>query len=181
MARPTSAPRRYAEAAFEIAGRDDAFDAWRDDLGLAADVVSDERVAQVVDNPSLPFVERRALLERLLEGRVGRPVRNLVILLAERGRVELLPAIAAEYGRLLNRRRGIVEAVVTSAAPLSAAETEAVRERIREMARSDVELSTTIDESLIGGLTIRVGDRLLDASVRGRLERLRDQLVAGVR
>jgi F-type H+-transporting ATPase subunit delta len=181
MARVTTASRRYAEAAFELALRDGTLDAWRDDLRLAADLVSDERVARIVDNPSLPFTDRRDVLGRLLDGRVSPSVRNLAVLLAERGRVELLPQVADEFARLLSRHRGIVQAVVTSAAPLSKDEIEALRDRIREMSGADVDVRTLVDESLIGGLTIRVGDRLLDASVRGRLERLRDQLVAGVR
>jgi F-type H+-transporting ATPase subunit delta len=181
MPRPTSAPRRYAEAAFEIAQRDRSLDEWRDDLRTAVQLVSNDQVDAIVDNPSIAFAERRAVLDELLSGRVRRPVQNLVTLLTERGRVELLPAIADEYARLLNRHRGIVEALVTSAAPLSADEAEQVRQRVRQMSGAEVELTSQVDESLIGGLTIRVGDRLLDASVRGRLERLRDELIAGTR
>lgn len=179
MARPTTAARRYAEAAFELALRDDALDAWRDDLALAAELIGDPRVADIVGSPARPITERRALVDRLLEGRVRPAARNLVRLLTERGRVELLPAVSNEYRRLLNRHRGIVPAIVTSAAPLTKDETDAVRERVQQMSGAAVELTTQVDPSLIGGLTIRIGDRLLDASVRGRLERLRDQLVAG--
>jgi len=181
MARPQTAARRYAEAAFEVAQRDGSLDDWRDDLQLSAQLVADERVARVVDNPARSLVERDALLRRLVGGRVAPPVENLVRLLAQRGRVELLPRIAVEYQRLLNRDRGVIEATVTSAVPLSQAESKAVRARVEEMTGASVELDEVIDESLIGGLTVRVGDRLLDASVRGRLERLRDQLVAGAR
>jgi F-type H+-transporting ATPase subunit delta len=181
MARPSTAARRYAEAAFELATRDGTLDAWRDDLDLAARLVGDEQVAGIVGSPARPIVERRALLDRLLRDRVAQPVANLARLLTERGRVELLPAVATEYRRLLNRRHGVVDAVVTSAAPLSADETTAVKRRVEAMSGTAVELSSVVDASLIGGLTIRVGDRLLDASVRGRLERLRDQLVAGAR
>jgi F-type H+-transporting ATPase subunit delta len=181
MARPSTAARRYAEAAFELATRDDTFDVWRDDLELAARLVADERVARIVDSPARGITERREVVDRLLGGRVAKPVANLARLLTERGRVELLPAIAAEYRRLYNRRRGVVEAVVTSAATLTADETAAVRQRVEAMSGASVELRSVVDASLIGGLTIRVGDRLLDASVRGRLERLRDQLVAGTR
>ena len=99
----------------------------------------------------------------------------------QRGRAEILPAVAAEYQRLLNRRRGVVEAVVTSAAPLSADETSALRAKLAEMTGGDVDLTVRVDDALIGGLTVRVGDQLLDASVRGRLERLRTQLVTGSR
>jgi len=181
MARPTTAARRYAEAAFELASRDDALDAWADGLRLAARFAADEGVVRVVDNPSIPHADRQAAVARLLEGRVLPGVLNLARLLAQRGRFEALPAIAAEYTRLLNRRRGIVEAVVTSAQPLNAEETKALRARVEAMTGSGVDLRTEVDEALIGGLTVRVGDQLLDASLRGRLERLRHQLAGSAR
>ncbi|HSO28907.1 MAG TPA: F0F1 ATP synthase subunit delta [Candidatus Sulfomarinibacteraceae bacterium] len=181
MARPTTAGRRYAEAAFELAARDDAFDAWSDGLALAARFAGDEGVIRVVDNPSIAHADRLATVARLLDGRVTPGVLNLARLLARRGRFETLPAIAAEYTRLLNRRRGIVEAVVTSAQPLTAEETAALRARVEAMTGRAVSLREEIDAALIGGLTVRVGDELLDASVRGRLERLRHQLVGTTR
>ena len=181
MVRPTTAARRYAEAALELAKRDDTLDKWRDDLRTANALLGEERVNKVVDNPALPFAERRRVIDELLGDRVGKPVRNLVTVLADRSRLELLPAIVAEYQRLLNRERGIASALITSATELSAEEQRALEERLRQMTGSDVELDVRVDEELIGGLTVRIGDRLLDASVRGRLERLRDELVAGVR
>jgi F-type H+-transporting ATPase subunit delta len=181
MARPTTAGRRYAEAAFELAERDDAFDGWAEGLALAASFAVDDGVVHVVDNPSIPHADRQAVVGRLLEGRVLPGVLNLARLLAQRGRFEMLPAIAAEYTRLLNRRRGIVEAVVTSAQPLTAEETKALRARVEAMTGSGVDLRTEVDEALIGGLTVRVGDQLFDASLRGRLERLRHQLAGSAR
>jgi F-type H+-transporting ATPase subunit delta len=71
--------------------------------------------------------------------------------------------------------------VVTSALPLTPEESNAVRDRVNAMTGAEIQLREEVDESLIGGLTVKVGDRLLDASVRGRLERLRNQLVAGTR
>ena len=181
MARPTAAGRRYAEAAFELATRDDALDGWADGLDLAAQFAADESVVHIVDNPSVPNQERLATVDKLLDKRVATGVRNLARLLAQRGRFETFPAIAAEYHRLLNRQRGIVEAVVTSAQALTNDETTALKAKVEAMTGTGVELRSEIDESLIGGLTGRVGDQLMDASVRGRLERLRDQLVQGVR
>jgi F-type H+-transporting ATPase subunit delta len=108
-------------------------------------------------------------------------VHRLVGLLVERGRIDRLGAVAAEYRRLLNRERGVVEAVATAAAPLTGDETEALQRKVAQMTGRTVDLRVEIDESLIGGLTVRVGDTLYDASVRGRLERLRSRLVAGAR
>ena len=181
MARPGTAARRYAEAAFELASRDGALDAWAAGLHLGARLVADERVAAAVDNPARPYAERVALLERLLKGRAPDGVVRLAALLAERGRVDRLPDVAAGFQRLLDQRRGIVEARVTSAAPLTTDETQAVEAWVAKTTGKQVHLSASVDESLIGGLTVRVGDTLMDASVRGRLERLRTELMTGAR
>ncbi len=177
MARAGSAARRFAEAAFDLARRDHAEDAWATDLDLAASVVADEQAQRVIANPAIPLGLRDEVVRRLLADRIGPLALNLVLVLVRRGRVEIVPAVAREYHRLLRDERGIVAAVVTSAAPLSKDETDAVRGRIEQLSEAKVELEALVDQRLIGGLTVRVGDRLLDASVRGRLERLRSQLV----
>jgi F-type H+-transporting ATPase subunit delta len=181
MARPAASGRRYAEAAFELATRDGALDAWGAGLHLASEFVSDERVAAAVDNPARPYAERVALLEKLLTGRAPAGVIRLAALLAKRGRVDRLPDVAAAFQRLLDRERGIVEAQVTSAAPLTSDETQAVQAWVAKTTGKQVHLRATVDEALIGGLTVRVGDTLMDASVRGRLERLRTELLSGAR
>jgi F-type H+-transporting ATPase subunit delta len=181
MARPTTAARRYAEAAFSLAKEEDAFDRWATDLVIAADVLAMPEAARVVGDPSIPLQSRRDVIGALLGTRVSRSVVRLALLLAERGRVDSLPAVSSEYRRLLNRERGVVEARVTSATPLEASEVEALRERIAGTAGGTVDLTTAVDPALIGGLTVRVGDTLIDASVRGRLERLRERLTEGAR
>jgi F-type H+-transporting ATPase subunit delta len=181
MTRPSTAARRYAEAAFECAERDGSIEEWGADLTVVAALIGEEHVMRVVDDPSRPFAERQSTVDRLLGKRVHPPARNLVRILSERGRLELVPQIAAEYRRLLKKHKGIVTATVTSAAPLTDDETKAIERRLREMTGAEVEIEPVIDESLIGGLTVRVGDQLYDSSVRGRLERLRNELVAGVR
>ena len=181
MARPTSAARRYAEAVMEIARRDGTLDAWLLDLRTAAATVSHPDAVRTVDNPAVPLAARREILAALLGDRISSSALNLVLLLGERGRLAVLPALTREYARLLDRERGVVAATVTTAMPLSADELAAITDRLRAMTGSEVDVTTQVDPALIGGLTVRVGDRLIDASVRGRLVRLRDSLVAGAR
>lgn len=176
-----SAARRYAEAAFQLATRDDALDAYGDGLSLAADMLGDDQVLGILRNPARPLRERTELVDGLLAGRVPEPVLKLVGLLVRRGRVDRLPNVTAEYRRLLNRERGVVEAVATTAVALDASETEALARKVAGMTGRTVDLRVEVDAALIGGLTVRVGDTLYDASVRGRLERLRERLVAGAR
>jgi F-type H+-transporting ATPase subunit delta len=183
MARAGTASRRYAEAAFELAtarGESaDVADRWRDELDAAAAVTGDDRVTRVLENPALPWPERDEVLRKLLEGRISAPAFNLVRLLARRGRIDLLAGVAAEYRRLLGRSRGVATATVTAARDLSDDDLDAIRERVQAMTGGEVDLEVRVDPSLIGGVTVRIGDKLIDASVRGRLERLRARVAAG--
>jgi len=179
MARRDSAARRYAEAAFEVAQRDNTVEVWRSELQTAAEIVADERVNRYLANPAVSLEARAAAVERALGPAVSRPVLNLVQLQLRRGRIEQLPQVAAEFRRLDNARQGITEATATTAADLTPAEVEALTRRLEQFTGGRVELDVRTDPSLLGGLVVRVGDRLIDGSVRGRLERLRNRLVAG--
>jgi F-type H+-transporting ATPase subunit delta len=181
MARSTTAARRYAEAVLELARRDGTLDAWLLELRRAVELVGVAEAAAVIDNPAIAWDHRRAIIAGLLGSRVGTPTRNLVLLLARRGRLAILPRVADELARLVDREHGVVVADVTSAQPLEPADLAAIAERVAATAGARVEVRATVDPELIGGLTVRVGDRLIDASVRGRLARLRDSLIAGSR
>ena len=181
MGRPVAAARRYAEAAFEVALEHDQLDRWKEDLAVAAEILGRPDVAPVVDSPAIPLGQRQAVVAALLGSRIQPGALRLVDLLVARGRVGVLPRVAEEYARRLNSHRGVVMATVTSAVPLTADETAAIRTRVEAMADAGVELRTEVEPDLLGGLTVQVRDQLLDASIRGRLERLRDQLHVGGR
>ena len=177
MAKRDSAPRRYAEAAFQLATRDDTIETWRRELELAAAMTEGQLVA-VLANPALPLAERLDAANRVLAN-VSQSVRNIVLLLVRRHRIEQLPRVVAEFVRLDDRRQGITHATATSAAPLTDLEVKALTARLEQMTGGRIALETDVDADLLGGLVVRVGDRLIDGSVRGRLERLRSQLAAG--
>ena len=178
MARRDSAPRRYADAAFEIALRDGSVDTWREELDVAAAASTDSELESVLANPAIPPDDREAVAEKVFASLSG-PVRNLILLLVRRGRIEQLPRVAAEFRRLDDRRNGLTHATATSAAPLKADEVKAITARLEELTGGRIALETAVDASLLGGLVVRFGDRLIDGSVRGRLERLRHQLASG--
>jgi F-type H+-transporting ATPase subunit delta len=177
MAKRDSAPRRYAEAAFQIASRDDSIATWRRELELAA-AETDGQLMAVLANPALPLEQRLGAAEGVF-AKLSQPVRNILFLLVRRGRIEQLPRVVTEFARLDDRRQGITHATATSAAPLTDPEVKALTARLEAMTGGRIALTTDVDESLLGGLIVRVGDRLIDGSVRGRLERLRNQLASG--
>jgi F-type H+-transporting ATPase subunit delta len=179
MARHDSSARRYAEAAFQLAVRDDEVDGWRTDLARAATVLGELSVARVLADRGLAVEPRQHLVEAVVGAAVRAPVRNLALLLLQRGRLESLPAVVAEFIRLDNARQGIITATAISAAPLEPAEVRDLTARLEQLSGGRIELSQSVDPSLLGGIQVRLGDRLIDGSVRGRLERLRHRLASG--
>jgi F-type H+-transporting ATPase subunit delta len=178
MARRDTAPRRYAEAAFQIATRDDTLETWRSELDLAAETLTTGNLESVLANPAIPLDERVEAGQQIFKS-LSDPVRNLVVLLLRRGRIEQLPRVAREFGRLDDQRKGVTHAAATSAAPLGADEVKAVTARLEEIVGGRVELTTDVDPQILGGLVVRIGDQLIDGSVLGRLARLRNQLASG--
>ena len=179
MAQRDTAARRYAEAAFEVAQRDGAVETWRAELDAAAAIAADDQVGRMLANPAIALETRTEMAGSIFGKVVSKPVLNLIGLMLRRGRIEQLPRVAAEFRRLDNARQGITLATATSAAPLSQDEVRALTARMEQLTGGRVELDLKTDPDLLGGLVVRIGDRLIDGSVRGRLERLRNQLVSG--
>jgi F-type H+-transporting ATPase subunit delta len=179
MARRDSTARRYAEAAFEVAMRDGTLEQWRAELDIAASVVGDARALDILANPAIPTDQRSSALDALLGDRAARPVKNLIQLMLRRGRIEELSRVAAEFRRLDDDRQGITHATATSASELTQDEVRQLTARLEESTGGRIALDVQVDPSLLGGLVVRVGDRLIDGSVRGRLERLRNRLISG--
>lgn len=178
MARPSTTARRYAEAIFEIALRDGTVGEWLSQLERLAQVFTDPELLRRMEDPQSSVADRLSALEQIEAGMLPQ-ISNLLGLLVRRRRLESLPDIHRQFRRLHYRREGIVEAAATSAAELDDAEIGALRERLERMTGGKVELELNVDRDLLGGVQVRIGDQLIDGSVRGRLERLRNRLVAG--
>jgi len=174
-----SVARRYARALFSIGVDRATFEQLGRELGELAQVwaaVPDLR--QALENPVFKPTEKRAVLERVLPG-VGASaeLRKFVLLLLDRRRIALLPAIARAYRELADAHLGRVRALVTSAQPLSPAEADRVRRSLEQRTGKKVLLETAVDPTLIGGLVARVGDLVLDGSVQTQLATLRSRLL----
>lgn len=177
MARRETAARRYAEAAFDIARADGTLETWEADLATLREILGDERLRALIEHPAVPFPEKEKVVRRVLTG-VSPEAVALALLMIRRGRPGAIEPMVERFGELVRRERGISLAEVRTALPLEAEQRTAIAERLRVLTGDRIEMNEVVDESLIGGLSVRIGDRLYDASVRSRLERLRARLTA---
>jgi F-type H+-transporting ATPase subunit delta len=167
--------QRYAQAYFDIAAADKAIDRRRQALAAAVDRLGSEQVEAVIDNPRVDRQGKVVVAESLLEG-VDPTARNLARLLIERGRLGLLPQILDAYDRLADRASGRLRAEVTAAVPLDREHERRIKEDLAKHLGGDVQVTVRQDPAIIGGLVIRIGDRVIDGSVRTRLQELQAAL-----
>jgi F-type H+-transporting ATPase subunit delta len=177
MARRETAARRYADAAFEIGRADGTLDDWERDLATLRTVLGDDRLRRLVEHPAVPFTEKEQVLRKVVSGVSPEPL-SLALLMIRRGRPRAIDAMIERFGELVRRERGISLAEVRTALPLGDAERTAIAERLGTLTGDRIEIKEVVDKGLIGGVSVRIGDRLYDASVRSRLERLRARLTA---
>jgi F-type H+-transporting ATPase subunit delta len=174
------AAKRYAEAVYLLASQDGKEEAWSSALQALAGLFGDPGVQALLENPRVPLERKLEVVEKGLAG-ADAPTLNLARLLLRRGRVSLGPQIAQAYQGLLDQARGISHATVTSAVPLAADEMSEVQKSLSEMAGGPVVVKTQVDESILGGLIVRIGDRLIDGSTRSRLQALKSAMGGGAR
>jgi F-type H+-transporting ATPase subunit delta len=174
-----SVSRRYARALFGIGVDRGTFEQLGQELSdLAALWTASGDLRQALENPVFAPAEKRKVLEQLLSRMsLGADLGKFLLLLLERRRISLLPGIARAYREMADAHAGRVRAQVTSAQPLSPAETDRVRRSLEQRTGKKVILDATVDPSLIGGLVARVGDLVLDGSVRTQLASLRQRLL----
>ncbi len=177
MARRETVARRYADAAFEIGKADGSLDAWERDLATLRDTLVDDELARLVQHPAIPFAEKERVLRKAVTG-VAPEVLSLGLLMIRRGRPGAIGPMVDRFGELVRRERGISLAEIRTALPLDDEQRTAMADRLKQLTGDTIEMNEVVDESLIGGVSVRIGDRLYDASVRSRLERLRARLTA---
>lgn len=175
----SSAAKRYAQALFSLGKERDTLDAWQGDLALLTSIVQDDRIATYLNNPSVTTDKKLTTLESVLGSDVQPETRNLAKMLIERHRMILLPEIREIFDDELRAERGIAVATVTTAERLSDPERDLVREKLEALTGKQVELEMQIDPEIIGGIIVRIGDQVIDGSVRNKLEKMRSRLVAG--
>jgi F-type H+-transporting ATPase subunit delta len=168
------AAKRYAQAAFQIAVANGTVSTWRTELDDVAQVLAESTVASVFADGRLAVESRQAMVERSLA--VSPMVMNLAKLLVAKGRSGDARAVALAFGRMADEAEGIAHAQVTTAVQLGPEQLSAIEAQLSTSMGVSVRAVATVDPAILGGLVVRVGDRLVDGSVRTRLKRLRREL-----
>ena len=177
MSKDTTVAARYARALFIVTEkRGETVKALADLQGALAVVGPGTRVGASLASPQLRMQDKRKALQTAFEKRVLRSVALFVDLLVRKKRLAELPVIATEFEALVERLQGVQRARVVSAVELSDAETRKLHATLEGWTKKKIKLTTEVDPSLLGGALVRIGDRVVDRSVRSLLDGMARQL-----
>jgi len=171
--------KRYARAIFELGTEQDQLEEWGRRLHAVREVLTHPDARQVLANPSISVQRRQEAATALLE-RSGDPAAlNLAKLVVGASRIDDLDGIIEEYQLLVDEHAGRVRAIATTAVPLDREDADKLEASLSRRLDRQVRLDTRVEPAIIGGLVLRIGDQVIDASVATRLQQLRRRL-AGV-
>jgi F-type H+-transporting ATPase subunit delta len=171
-----AAAKRYARAIFELAKEEGLVDRWGERLETVRDILGRPEVTTVLANPTIAVKRRQEAAAGLLERHAGREVLNLARLLVGANRVGELDGIIEQFQLLADEDAGRVRATATTAVPLTRSDADKLEQSLSRRLGREVRLRNQVDRAIIGGLVVRMGDRVIDASVATRLQQLRRQL-----
>lgn len=174
MAEPVTIARPYAEAVFKIAREKNVLAPWADALANLDAVVSDSRVQMLISDPNVSAVQVETLvlgvISDKLDSGIAAEARNFVHVLVENGRLDVTTQIRGLYDDLKREHEGLLEARVISALPIGDEQVKSLVATLETKFKRKITAKVEIDSQLIGGVKIVVGDKVIDATVRGRLD-----------
>ena len=169
--------RPYAKAAFALAQDTQTLARWEDLLGMAAAIASDPTMADVLESPHVSDAQAVKLIAGAAGEALDDRFRGFLGVLADNGRLPLLPEIASLFSRLRAQAERRLQVRVVSAVPLDEEQSGRLREALARRFDCEIELDNEIDQGVIGGAVIYAGDEVIDGSLRGRLQKLSSSLV----
>ena len=177
MLEKTTIARPYAQAVFELARESGNTAEWSGVLDLLQRIVADEQMQLLLNNPKVSHQQLQNLVIEIAADNFSQQAKNFVKVLVSAARLQFAPQIAQLFEAMRANAEGTVDVEVSSAYALDQAQQDAIAKGISARLGKKVHISTTVDEALIGGAIIRAGDSVIDASIRGRLTELSNDLI----
>lgn len=162
--------RPYAQALFDHSG------GWLEDLDQIVSAMSDDAVKLLISSPEKAYREKAEIFVDLFDGQVQQKTINFLKVLGEAKRLSLLPNISKEYKKLLAEKDSSSELIITSAFELSKKQMDSITKGLEKRYGKNTTITSEIDEALIGGFSVKCGDEVIDHSIKGRLDKLINQI-----
>jgi F-type H+-transporting ATPase subunit delta len=171
--------KRYAEALIELALQKNSVDVFQQELQSIVNIFNQQHdFKSFFLDPEINVNVKKETMKKLFDGKLSTELVNFLLLLLDKGRTGYLGGICKEYIELADKIKNVLYMTITSAAPIEQSQVNAIKDKYRKLHNaSDVKTELVIDKSLIGGIKVKIGDKVIDGSIKGRLESLKELIV----
>ncbi len=170
--------RRYAQAFFAIAREKNLVDKLEAELKTVVDTINDNlELKRVMDHQLVSPEEKKAIIDKVLAQEISEITINFLSIVIEKYRATYIPAIYEEFVNYANESRNMVDAQVKSAVELTDADLSTIKAKLAAVTGKTVRVQAVVDPGLLGGVTVRIGDKVIDGSLAARLNKLKDNLL----
>lgn len=170
--------KRYGTALFELAQENGQLSQLKEEIILVTEsLMKSEEYFEVINHPKISLDEKIKLTESILEGKVSHDLLGLIILVLQKGRQNALTAIFQYCLDAISEFEGFVKALITSSHMLGSEQKQAIEKHLSQMTNKKIDAQYKVDLSLIGGLTIRIGDKIVDNSIKGKIHQMSRELL----
>jgi F-type H+-transporting ATPase subunit delta len=168
--------RPYAEAIFDIAKEEQTLDAWVSDLSVVVSAMQEDEVKILINTPDLSQRNKAEIFTSLFEGEISKKVSNFVLVIGQANRINLLESVLESFKRLVALEKNQKNVMVSSSYSLEQDQLDKIQTALQKRTGSEINISTHLDKSLIGGIKISYEDQVIDLSLKNKLEALKAQL-----
>ncbi len=169
--------KKYAVAMIELAEKYNILDAVNADLYLIKDIIiSSVELRQFIDHPLINKKDKKDILEKIFKEDISQYSLNLIKLLVDKNRLIILPFIAGYYNKILCKKRNIDTAQVITAVSIDENTINRIREKLEKMFKKQIKIEPKIDKDIIAGMIVKIGDKVIDGSIRTKFEKMKRRL-----
>lgn len=181
MLKLEAATRRYGHALFEIAKSEGKVDKFLQELGEVSGILNNNiELKEFLRHPSIPYGDKKKVIKQIFMGKVDMEITRLITTLLEHDRVEQIRTVYYDYKYLVYKERGMKIAYATTAVKMTEKEIEVIKRKLSSKYKKEIEVQNIVDPEVIGGVYLRLGDRVIDGSIRGKLQDMKKMLLAKV-
>jgi len=169
---------RYALAFMDLAQRQDMFDKFDADLALVKETVdANKDLKDFLEHPLIQASDKKDVIDKIFREHVSVYTLNLIKLLIDKNRIHILAILADHYKALLNKKRNISTAQIITAIEIDENTKNRVKEKLERVFSKTIEIETSIDKEIIAGMIVKVGDKIIDGSIKTKFENMKKQVV----
>ncbi len=169
--------RTYSEALFQVALEEKKVDLFLEELVfVVGSLKMHPEFFTLFKSPQINVVEKKEIISEVFKDKLSKEMFNFLKILLDKNRGYYIELIKNEYENMLNKHKGILNAVATTAIPLSDEDSLKLREKLEKMTGKNIKITNKIDESLLGGVLVRIGDKVIDGTIKGRLDEVKESL-----